>query len=258
MTGHRWDAALCRLDGQAAIVTGAAAGIGRAVAVMLASAGAAVLAVDRDADGVARTSALITEDGGSATPFTGDVTDDNAVAGAIDEVFRRYGRLDVLVNNAGVYPPAPPLPDYDQATVDRTLEVNFKGTLRWLAAAARRMQPGGRIINISSIEALRPDGPGLTHYAASKAAVNALTRSAALDLGPLGIRVNAILPGMVRTEGTSAMPQASWDRMAERTPSRRAGAPEDIAAAAVFLASGASSFINGQGLVVDGGLTIVG
>ena len=141
---------------------------------------------------------------------------------------------------------------------DRTFEVNVKAVLRCTANAARRMAPGGRIINLSSIESIRPSSPSTSHYNIAKAAVNALTRAAAVDLAPLGIRVNAILPGVVLTEGTSAIPSAMMDEFARHAPRGRVGQPEDIASAALFLASKASDYINGHCLVVDGGTTISG
>jgi NAD(P)-dependent dehydrogenase (short-subunit alcohol dehydrogenase family) len=250
--------ALFRLDGQAAIVTGAGAGIGRAIALMLAGAGAAVLAVDRDESGVERTRALIAESGGRASAIAADVSDAAATPVVVDRCVDQFGQLDVLVNNAGVYPPGAPLPALDQQMLDRTLDINFKATARYLSEAARRMRPGSRIINVSSVESLRPAGPGLLHYCASKAAVNALTRSGAVDLAPLGIRVNAILPGFVDTEGTRATPKEAAQHFAQRAPARRNGTPEDIAAAALYLASAAGAFVNGHCLVVDGGLTIAG
>jgi NAD(P)-dependent dehydrogenase (short-subunit alcohol dehydrogenase family) len=168
-----------------------------------------------------------------------------------------FGRIDVLVNNAGIYPPGARLPDLDWTSFERTYAVNVFGALRCMALAAREMKAGGRIINISSMESLRPSGAGIAHYSSTKAALNALTRAGAVDLAPLGIRVNAILPGLIRTEGTARASQM-FDAIAARAPSGRVGEPEDIAGAALFLASGASTYVNGHCLVVDGGMTITG
>jgi NAD(P)-dependent dehydrogenase (short-subunit alcohol dehydrogenase family) len=171
---------------------------------------------------------------------------------------RAFGRIDVLVNNAGVYRPGGRLPEFDWAVFEQTCAVNLFGALRAMIEAGHRMQPGGRIINVSSMESLRPSGPGIANYSATKAALNALTRQAAVDFAPLGIRVNAILPGLVHTEGTSGATREMFDTVAARAPSRRIGEPADIAGAALFLASAASAYVNGHCLVVDGGMTIAG
>ena len=149
-------------------------------------------------------------------------------------------------------------PNIDWSAHARTHAVNIFGPLRCTAEAARRMQPGGRIINMSSMESLRPSGPGLSHYSTTKAALNAITRASAVDLAGMGIRVNAVFPGLVRTEGTSGHPQQLFDMIASRAPSGRVGEPLDIAGAALFLASRASAYVNGHCLVVDGGTTIAG
>lgn len=250
--------ALFRLDGQVAIVTGAGAGIGRGIAMIYAAAGARVLAVDLNQAAAEDTAQQIVQAGGQAKALGADIAGPDGAAAAVAAAIAAFGRLDILVNNAGIYPFGRCLPDIDWPTYERTFAVNVFGSLRCTAEAARKMQPGGRIINISSIESLRPSGPTNTHYSATKAALNALTRSSAVDLAPLGIRVNAILPGLVKTEGTAQVPQEFFNHLAARAPAGRAGAVEDIAGAALFLASAASAFVNGHCLVVDGGLTITG
>lgn len=249
---------LFRLEGEVALVTGAGAGIGKAIALMLGSAGSCVVVADRDAAAAARTVSLVEAKGGNAFAVTGDVAISGDCELMVDTAISRFGRLDVLVNNAGIYPPFPRLPDVDWELFDRTLDINVKAVLRCTVEAARRMKPGGRIINMSSMESIRPSGPSASHYNITKGAVNAMTRAAAVDLAPLGIRVNAVLPGFIMTEGTSAMPAAALEQFARRAPSNRVGQPEDIAVATLFLACKASDYVNGHCLVVDGGTTISG
>ena len=246
-----------RLDGEVGVVTGSGAGLGRAIARVFGAAGMAVVALDQSRDGAEATVRAIGDAGGRARAAAVDMADPDCGEQAVAMALEAFGRIDVLVNNAGVYRPGGRLPDLDWAIFDRTFAVNLYGPLRSMAAAARHMEPGSRIINISSMESLRPSGAGIANYAATKAALNALTRQGAVDLAPQGIRVNAILPGLIRTEGTSAASQM-FDAIAARAPSGRIGEPNDIAGAALFLASRASAYVNGHCLVVDGGITICG
>ena len=250
-------ARLFRLDGECALVTGAGAGLGRAIALMLAGAGAKVVAADLDEARARETVARIAADGGEGMAVAADVAAEEAARELVLAAREAYGRLDVLVNNAGIYPSVPRLPEIDWPAYRKTYEVNLFAPLRLISEAARVMQPGGRIINISSMEGLRPSSAGVMAYASTKAALNGVTRSAAVDLGPLGIRVNAVLPGFVHTEGTSDK-TALFDLIATKAPSGRVGQPDDIAAAVLYLASPASAYVNGHCLVVDGGTTIVG
>ena len=250
--------ALFRLDWEVAIVTGAGAGLGHAIAVLLAGAGASVVAADMDAELAHRTAAIIAGQGGKALAVTADVSDPDSVTAMIAAAIAGFGRLDILVNNAGIYPPVRRLPEIDWQAYEKTFAVNVFGALRCTSEAAKQMQPGGRIINISSMESVRPSGPGAAHYSTTKSAMNGVTRASAVDLAELGIRVNAVLPGLIKTEGTARIPQEMMDGVAAHAPSGRVGEPQDIAAAVLFLASPASSYVNGHCLVVDGGTTIKG
>lgn len=241
------------LAGETAIVTGAGAGIGRAIATLFDAAGAFVVAADRDFGAAEATVAQLSA--GQALAL--DMADVYAVREAVIGVHAALGRLDILINNAGIYPMMA-LDLLDAETWTRTLAINLLGPSAALQAAASVMEDGARIVNISSIDSLRPSAPGLGHYGASKAALNALTRSAAVELGPRGIRVNALLPGVIATPGTSGSSDAHRQPFIDRAVARRIGTPDDIARAALFLAGPLATFVHGQQIVVDGGLTING
>jgi NAD(P)-dependent dehydrogenase (short-subunit alcohol dehydrogenase family) len=246
---------LVSLEGQIAIVTGAASGIGRGIATMLAGAGATVAVADVNGAAAETSAAAIVAEGGKAISLTLDVSSDANVVAGIDRVVGRFGRLDILVNNAGVYPFGR-LKVRDDGTWNRIMDVNLKGPLYCMRAAAERMQRGGRIVNISSIGSLIVTVGGTHAYDASKAALNALTRAAADEWGPDGIRVNAVLPGGVVTEGTRETPDEILTPWIARTPARRMGVPADIAGAVLFLVTPLADYVHGHLLLVDGGFMV--
>lgn len=242
------------LDGAVALVTGAGAGIGRELAIALAHAGATVAALDRDAAAAEATRAAI---GGAAMALEADVTDEAAVDRAFAEVASRHGRLDILVNNAGAALRRPttelPLADWQ-----RVVDVNLTGVFLCCRAGARLMlgRRAGSIVNIASIMGLSGGGlyPNIS-YQATKGAVVNMTRALAVELGPSGIRVNAIAPTWVRTGFIAPLlaDAALVNRMEAMMPLGRLAETEDLVGATLFLAGGASAMVTGHVLAVDGG-----
>ncbi|MEU9190901.1 SDR family NAD(P)-dependent oxidoreductase [Streptomyces sp. NPDC048484] len=245
------------LTGRIAFVTGAASGIGRACAVLLAEAGATVHCADRDTQGLDETTALIKDKGGTAQAHTLDVTD----RVRLGEAVRTCARLDVMAAVAGIMHSSPVLETRDE-DLDRVLGVNFKGVLYACQEAARSMLASdtpGSIITMAS-GAVDTGGPGLLCYGAAKAAVVQLTKTLATEMGPHGIRVNAVAPGWIRTPMTDRHDGEAQARtetfMARRSPLGRVGEPEDIAHAVLYLASDASAFMTGQILRPNGGVAM--
>ncbi|MFN4088089.1 MAG: SDR family NAD(P)-dependent oxidoreductase [Alphaproteobacteria bacterium] len=251
---------------QVAIVTGAGRGIGAATAIALSDAGATVVAVDIDGDLAAHTADAITRRAGRALAVPADVGDVAAIRSMVDTVMAAFGRVDILVNNAGVTRRAD-IMDLTEADWDRIHRVNAKGVFFCLQTAARVMIPrrSGRIINIASIAGKGYAGTSNAAYAASKGAVISLTRTAAQQLARHDINVNAICPGVTRTELSDAnlrvraqqegvSIEVMEQRRAEAIPLRRVCEPSDIAALAVFLASPGARNITGQSYNVDGGI----
>lgn len=248
---------LLDLTGRAVIVTGGTSGIGRGIAARFAEAGAAVVVHYRSsAAAAAAVVERIQSNGGNALAIQADVTRPEEVDRLVAQTVEALGRLDVLVNNAGTYPLAS-LVEMTPEQWDEVVDSNLRNVFLCTQAAARRMLAqgdGGAIVNIASIEGLGPM-PAHSHYDAAKAGVIMLTRAAAQELGPHGIRVNAVSPGLIWREGIEQQWPEGVARWQARVPLARLGRPEDIADACLFLASPAARWITGVNLVVDGGVT---
>lgn len=241
------------LAGQVAIVTGAAQGIGLAIADTFLAHGAQVMIVDVDETKVDAIVAERVQQGQTVAGARCDVTDEVGQDGLVETTLQTFGRIDVLVNNAGItrdrYLAKMALTDFEAV-----LDVSLKGA--WLGtravASLFREQKGGAIINMSSLSG-KIGNPGQTNYSAAKAGLIGLTKAAAKELGPSGVRVNAVQPGLVRTEMTLAMKPEIFAAKEAEVPLGRAGMPEEVAAAVLFLASPLASYVNGAVLEVTGG-----
>ena len=247
-----------RLDGQVALVTGASRGIGLAIAEALASAGAAVMLSSRTQDALDAAASGITGavPGAEVATFAANAGDPEAAAACVEATVDRLGRLDVLVNNAATNPYMGRMIDIDLPRLDKTHDVNLRGPFVWsqLAWRAWMSSHGGSVINVASIGGLSIE-TSLGHYNVTKAALLHLTRSLAKELAP-GVRVNAIAPGLVRTDMARALWEGNEEALSNVIPLGRIGEPHDVAAAAVYLASGAASWVTGTTLVVDGGMLL--
>lgn len=249
-----------RLSGKVAIITGAASGIGRASAKLFAAEGASVVAFDR-AEGVNETVAQIVADGGKAIAVTGDAGSEAEVSALVDKAVETYGGLDIAFANAGVSGGWITLPELTEASFMDLLRINVVGPAMMIKHASRVMAPKGKgsIICTASVAALR-SGAGGTPYSASKAGVISMVQTTAQQLGGTGIRVNAICPGLIETGMTQpifdgARAKGTEGKIGQLNPLRRAGQPIEIAQMALFLASDDASYVNGQAMVVDGGLS---
>lgn len=247
----------CKVDltGQVALVTGASRGIGKAIALRLSSCGASIAAVARTLGGLEATLQAIREAGGTCEGYAANVSVAEEVAKVVEEVEARFGKIHVLVNNAGVTRDGLFL-RMEDAAWDEVIDTNLKGTFLFCRAVGAMMMRGryGRIINISSVSGLMGN-PGQANYSASKAGVIGFTRTIARELASRGVTVNAVAPGFITTDMTEALPDKIKAEVKERVPVRRLGDPEDIADLVCYLAGPGSSYLTGQVIAVDGGMT---
>jgi 3-oxoacyl-[acyl-carrier protein] reductase len=241
------------LENQAAIVTGGAQGIGLAIATAIAAHGGSVLVADVDGEKAAKAVAPLSSAGADISAVHCDVTSEHDQASLVQACLERFGRVDVLVNNAGVTRDGY-IGKLSEADFDLVLDVSLKGA--WLGtravASLFREQGNGSIINISSLSG-KVGNPGQTNYSAAKAGLVGLTKAAAKELGRSGVRVNAIAPGLIRTAMTLAMKPEIYAAREAEVPLGRAGLPEEVAGAAVFLASPLASYVTGAVIEVTGG-----
>ncbi len=246
-----------RLDGKVALVTGGSKGIGRAIAERFSSAGASVMISSRKADALAKVAAEMSASGAPVAWHAANAGDPLAAEACVAATVERFGGLDILVNNAATNPHFGRMIDIDQSMVAKTVSVNQQAILAWTQFAwrAAMSQAGGAVLNISSVGGLAVE-PGIGWYNVTKAAVVHITKQLAYELGPL-VRVNALAPGLVKTDFARALWEPAGELVASRLPLRRIGEPDDIARAALFLVSDAASWITGHVLVVDGGAMVM-
>jgi len=248
-----------KLDGKIAIVTGGAGGIGEALALGLGIHGATVVVSSRNQEAIDAVAKKITDESGNeAIAITSDVTDESSMANLVDKVVEKYGRIDILVNAMGMNIKHDAF-EYPVEDWEKLFKVNVEGTMIACKAVGKVMrdQEGGAIVNLSSVRGIRGFTGGNSGYCATKGAVELITKALALEWAPHGIRVNALGPALVITPGTKHIaedPQLAA-KYAAAVPMGRIGMPEDMVGAVVFLCSDAASFVSGQTIYVDGGLT---
>lgn len=243
------------LSGQIALITGASQGLGKACAVRLAGCGATALCVARNADKLAQVVAEIEAAGGKAQAIACDVGSRESVTQLFAQIVEEYGKLDILVNNAGVTRDTL-LPRMTDEQWDVVIQTNLTSCFLFCREASKIMMSAryGRIINMASVSGM-VGNPGQTNYSASKAGMIGLTRSLARELGKRKITINAVAPGFIESDMTKALGDEALKEFKKRIPANRLGHADDVAAAVVFLASAGASYITGQVLTVDGGMT---
>ncbi len=260
---------LLNLSDKTAIVTGGANGIGYGISYRLAEAGAKVLVADLDEATAKKTAQELSGKGWTAAAVKVDVSNEEDVKRMVATAQQQFGSVDILVNNAGIYPPAP-LAQMTQEDFEKVMHVNLRSvflTTKHAAEVMKTQDGGGRIINITSIDALHPSMVGLAHYDASKHGVWGFTKNSALELAPHKIWVNAIAPGGIQTPGIEAIqaqapqpagvdPKQMTEAFLAKIPMHRMGEPDEIGKVALFLASDMSSYMTGEQIVVDGGVLL--
>ena len=245
-----------RVKDKVVIITGGGSGIGRETGILFAKEGAKVVIADVNEKAGAETVELIKNAGGEAFFARLDVSNREQAKQVVKETIAKYGRLDVLINNAGIIQDALVVKMTEEQW-DKVIDINLKGPFNCIQAVVGQMisQGSGVILNISSIVALYGN-VGQTNYAATKAGLVGMTKTLAKELGKKGIRVNAVAPGFIYTPMTETMPEKILEMMKEKTPLKRLGTPADVASTLLFLASDEASFINGAVISVDGGLLL--
>ena len=243
------------LTEQVALVTGASRGIGKSIAIALGKSGAHVACIARDTAKLAETVEAIRAAGGTAEAFACDVTQSSSVDEVVEAVVAKWGKLDIVVNNAGITRDTL-IPRMSDEQWDDVINTNLRGVFLFTRAATRLMMSAryGRIINISSVSGLMGN-PGQANYSASKAAVIGMTRTVAKELAGRKVTVNCVAPGFIETEMTAAMGPMVLEEVKKRVPAKRMGQADEIADAVLYLASGSAGYITGQVLTVDGGIT---